>query len=196
MDLTTAVTISVSVLLAVGGYVATYAYNLKLAQRKDRLDRVNAQLSDFYGPLLALVSAGESSFDAFRQKHRPDKPWIFGRGETPTEQKSATWRLWMVEVFMPLNVAIVDVITKHADLLDESDMPKPLLDACSHVAAYRAVIKQWEQGDFSELTSVINFPSPDLFLFASEGFTRLKGEQQRLLGQKVAPSVAGTAGLM
>jgi hypothetical protein len=187
MDLTTSVTIAVSVLLAVVGYVATYAYNLKLAQRKDRLDRVNAQLSDFYGPLLALVSAGESSFGAFRQKHRPDKPWIFERGETPSEQKSAAWRLWMVEVFMPLNVAIVDVITKHADLLDESDMPQPLLDACAHVAAYRAVIKQWEQGDFSELGSVINFPSPDLFLFASEGFTRLKGEQQRLLGQKGRP---------
>ena len=32
----------------------------------------------------------------------------------------------MVEVFMPLNVAIVDVITKHADLLDAIRASKDL----------------------------------------------------------------------
>lgn len=184
MDWTTAVTIAVSVLLAAGGYVATYAYNLRLAQRKDRLERVNKQLSDFYGPLLALVSAGNSSWEAFRQRYRPNSG-SFWSDPPPTPEEEAAWRLWMIEVFMPLNGQMVDVITQHADLLDESDMPQPLLEACAHVAAYRPIIKQWELGDFSEHTSVINFPGMQMMLFAEAGFARLKGQQQELLGTVV-----------
>jgi hypothetical protein len=44
MDWTTAVTVSTSVLIALSGYVATYVYGLRLARRKDRLERVNRQL--------------------------------------------------------------------------------------------------------------------------------------------------------
>lgn len=184
MDWTTGLTIAVTVLLAVVGYLATYAYNLKLAQRKDRLDRINRQLSDFYGPLLALDSASKSAWSAFRQRYRPDSRSFWGDDPPPTAEEEAAWRLWMTEVFMPLNVGMVDVITQHADLLDESNMPQALLDACAHVKAYRPVIKQWEMGDFSEHISVISFPSTPLWLFASEGFARLKAEQSDLLGGK------------
>jgi hypothetical protein len=40
--------------VAVGGYFATYRHNLRLAARNDRLDRLNRQLEELYGPLIAL----------------------------------------------------------------------------------------------------------------------------------------------
>ena len=53
-----ATAIVVSVLVALIGYVVKYFNDLRLAQRKDRLDRVSHQLSDLYGPLFALNAAG------------------------------------------------------------------------------------------------------------------------------------------
>jgi hypothetical protein len=184
MDWTTGLTIAVSVLLALGGYLATYTYNLKLAQRKDRLDRVNQQLSELYGPLLALASASGACWIAFRQRYRPSALSFWDSDPTPTTHEAAAWRIWMTEVFMPLNERIADVITQRAHLLDESDMPESLLTACAHVNAYRPVIKQWEAGDFSEHISGINFPSLEVLHFASEGFRKCKAEQAQLLARR------------
>lgn len=184
MDWQTAAPIAVSILLAVAGYLATYLYNLKLSERKDRLDRVNKQLGEFYGPLLALTSSGRSAWLAFRTRYRPDTPSYWSDAPPPTPEEAEAWRLWTTEVFMPVNLRIVDLITRHADLLDESEMPQVLLDVCAHVAAYQAVLKQWEMEDFSEHTSVINFPSLELIRFASTGFARIKTEQSELLGSR------------
>ena len=183
MDWSTAAPIAVSILLAVAGYLATYLYNLKLSQRKDRLDRVNQQLSDFYGPLFALASSGNSAWRAFRGRYRPESRSFWGDEPPPTPEEEAAWRLWMTEVFMPLNLRVVDLITRHADLLDESQMPQVLLDACAHVAAYQAILKRWELGDFSEHVSVINYPGLELQRFAAAGFAKLKTEQIELLGR-------------
>lgn len=48
-------TMIVTVGLAFLGYLATYANGLRLTQRQARLDRVNAQLNNFCGPLFALM---------------------------------------------------------------------------------------------------------------------------------------------
>ncbi len=187
-------TIAVSVLLAVLGYIATYTYNLKLAQRKDRLERVNKQLAEFYGPLLALSGAAQSAWEAFRQRHRPDTRSYWSNDPPPSEEEAAAWRLWMTEVFMPLNLDMVELIHKHADLLDTADMPQGLLDACAHVASYRPVMKQWEMGDYSEHTATINFPSDQVSFIAREGFNKLKAEQSVLLGGTRAPGPPGPTG--
>jgi hypothetical protein len=183
MDWKLAATLAVSIAIAVAGYLATYLNNLRLTQRKDRLERVDRQLSELYGPLLALVSAGNSSWAAFRSRYRPESRFFWDDAEPPTTAEAEAWRLWMTEVFMPINERIVDVITDHADLLVEPEMPPCLLAACAHVAAYRPVLSSWGRGDFSEHTSVINFPSAELLDYASSAFTRLKAEQSSLLGQ-------------
>ncbi|MFE2062162.1 hypothetical protein ACFXDH_07110 [Streptomyces sp. NPDC059467] len=47
------------------GYLATYVNGLRLTQRQARLDRVNAQLNDFYGPLFALMESNSRVYDTF-----------------------------------------------------------------------------------------------------------------------------------
>ncbi|MFE2977842.1 hypothetical protein [Streptomyces sp. NPDC059258] len=63
----------VTIALAFAGYVAAYLNGLRLAQRSERLARVNRQLSGFYGPLFAITEANSRAFDAFAQRNpRPD----------------------------------------------------------------------------------------------------------------------------
>jgi hypothetical protein len=180
----TVVTVIASVLIAVLGYFATYAYSLRLAQRKDRLDHINRQLSDLYGPLVALSTSGESAWRGFRRLYRPGISY-FGTDPPPNDAELAAWRLWMTEVFMPLNEQMFEVITNNAELLVESEMPQPLLDVCAHVAGYRPVLKSWAAGDTSRNTSVINFNGRELADYALSRYTALKIEQRELMGRKV-----------
>ncbi len=181
MGWATGITVVVSVLLAVGGYVATYLYNLRLAQRKDRLEHVNRQLSELYGPLVALTTSGESAWTEFRKLYRPGVAF-WGTQPPPTDDEAAAWRLWMTEVFMPLNERIVDVVTNNAELLEETQMPQPLLDVCAHVAGYRPVLWSWANGDTTRHFSTSNFNGRELAEYALTRFETLKVEQRRLMG--------------
>lgn len=148
MDTKTAITLFVTALLAVFGYLVTYFNNMRLSQRRDRLERVNRQLEKLYGPLFALVRTSTITWDAFRQESSHDGPF-WNSENPPTNEASAEWRLWMTTVFMPLNERMREIIIEHADLLDESEMPSCLLLLCAHVSAYRSVMRKWEQDDYS-----------------------------------------------
>lgn len=185
MSWTEAVTL-IGVCVAALGYVYKYQTDLKLLQRNDRLERVNRQLSDFYGPLLALTRSSERSWEAFRQRYRPGSRSYWHPEPPASEDDVTAWRLWMATVFMPMHQQMMDIVLTHADLIDESEMPLCLLDLCAHVSGYQAVLKQWESGDISMIRedniSVVNFPSHALTTYAAEAFDRLKAEQARLLG--------------
>src|SRR4051812_11160709 len=186
MSWTEAATLIGALVVAIG-YVYKYQTDLKLLQRNDRLERINRQLSDFYGPLLALTRSSQRSWEAFRQRHRPPPERSFWKPDPPiTEEDAAAWRLWMTNVFVPMHQQMLDIVLTHADLIDESEMPLCLLDLCAHVSGYQAVLKQWESGEISvarvDNISVVNFPSQALTDYASDAFDRLKAEQSRLLG--------------
>jgi len=139
LDQKTLLTLSVTVLLALLGYVATYLYNLRLSQRKDRLGRINRQLQDLYGPLYSLVRTSSITWDGFRQKCRPGGAF-WDPNNPPSADEAAEWRLWMTTVFMPLNLRMEKTIIEHTDLLDETNMPLCLLMLCAHVSSYKSVI--------------------------------------------------------
>lgn len=183
VDLATGATLAVTILLAVGGYAAKYWNDLRISERKDRLDRLNRQLSEFYGPLYALTLAGAAAWDALLQSwgRRDPEGRPLPIGESEAERRA--WEMWMRDIFMPINRRMVSIVTEKADLLDEDEMPHVLLDLCTHVYGYEAVLKQWEQGDFSEQTSGIGFPRIGLEAFVKAEFPRLKAEQIKLIGE-------------
>lgn len=177
------------VLVAAVGYVVKYLTDIRLAQRNDRLERVNRQLSEFYGPLLALTRSSDESWRAFRHRYRPEPGSFWKPDPPPTRADAIAWRLWMTTVFMPMHQRMTELVLTHADLIDESDMPPCLLTMCAHVAGYRAILEEWETGDVSvareDNVSVVNFPAQELAEYAATAFARLKAEQGRLLGSKV-----------
>jgi hypothetical protein len=187
------------VLVAAIGYLVKYFNDIKLAQRTDRLERINRQLSDFYGPLLALTRSSEESWRAFRRRYRPPEGESFWKMDPgPTAEDVRIWRLWMTTVFVPVHQRMTDLVLTHADLIDESDMPPCLLIMCAHVSGYQAIIKEWETGEISlareDNLSVVNFPGHELAIYAAGAFARLKAEQCELLGStasRMSPSWRG-----
>jgi hypothetical protein len=176
----------IGVCVAAIGYVFKYRTDLTLAQRNDRLARINRQLSEFYGPLLAHTQSMEESWRAFRRRYRPAEGSFWRGDPPPTREDVIAWRLWMTTVFLPLNQRMSDLVHHHADLIEEPEMPSCLLVLCAHVAGYQAIIKEWETDDISlareDNISVVNFPGRELAAYATDAFGRLKKEQQKLLG--------------
>ncbi|WP_050502687.1 hypothetical protein [Streptomyces monomycini] len=175
----------VTVFVAATGYAATYLTNLRLARRKDHLDRVNRQLSELYGPLYAQAEAVDRAWRKF----------VDGGGNVwtalapVTTEQAATWRLWMSTVFMPLNRRMVETVVSHADLLCEDTIPEPLKELCAHVACYEPIIARWQEDGFDSVqvddhVSIAgNFLRRELDDYLRNSFESLKLEQARLLAQ-------------
>jgi len=181
MDQTFIITTSLTILLALFGYLFTWFSGRRSIQRQAQLDRINQQLSDLYGPLFALVESSDISWRAFRSRYQPNSRY-FSDITPPSEQDIEVWRLWMQTVFMPVNSQMVHIIQNNADLLIESEMPKCLLLLLAHVASFKAVVKKWESDDFSEHESLVVYPSEELIQYVNGAFQSLKTEQARLIG--------------
>lgn len=171
--------IAITSCLALIGLLGTYLYNLRLARRKDRLDLVTRQINEFYGPFYISTQAGKLGVAAFRKKL--GQKAVFADRTKPTPMELEEWKIWLPTVLMPINEHREKLILSSAHLIRESEMPSCLLLFVAHVAAYRSVLRKWEQGDYSEFLSVIDFPA-EIEAYASTSFIELKHEQARLLG--------------
>ena len=172
----------ITVLLAFLGYLATYVNNLALARRRERLDLVSKQLNEFYGPLYLSSKASGIAYQAFKKKlgivakdgFAPD-----ASGDTPTMKE---WRLWVVEVLMPMNLNQETIILRSAHLIREQEVPQCLLNFVAHIAAWKAVLKKWASGEYSEQFSLVPYPS-EVAEYASLAYQELKAEQLQLIGR-------------
>jgi hypothetical protein len=174
--------------LAFLGYLATYLNGLRLAQKQARLTRVNLQLSEFYGPLFALMEANSRVYDTFSERYaRPDGRDPFRHDIPPSEHELAEWRTWAGTVFIPNIQAMRDVVVSKADLLIEEEMPQVLLDLCAHVSGYEITAAGWARGNYDEHLSLIPFPGQELRRYTRDRFALLKSEQARLLGHRARP---------
>ena len=171
-----------STLIALIGLFWKYFSDLAMQRRKDKLERLNLQLKRLYGPLYAAVHTGEHSWLRFRELYRPNLPY-FGGAEPPKETDLEAWRLWMTEVFMPINLRMEATIVENADLLIEETMPPCFLLLCAHVAAYKPILKRWERNDYSEHVSISVYPRGEMMAYIDRSFLELKRQQSHLLGR-------------
>jgi len=51
----------------------------------------------------------------------------------------------------------------------------------AHVSAYKVVIEKWSKSDFTQHTSVIDYPREEMAEHLEKSFQRLKSEQQLTL---------------
>lgn len=178
----------VTVVLAFAGYLVTYWSGRRLSQRQERLNRVNRQLSEFYGPLLALTETDSRLYHAFAQRHpRSDgrSPLQHGPEESPlTEEERAEWRLWITTVFLPSQRAMRELLLTKADLLSEAEMPRLLLEVYAHASWQEIAVARWERGDLTVESFPTPFPAGAIRRYARSEFDRLKREQAALLGRR------------
>jgi hypothetical protein len=183
MDETTTliVTTSITLALALIGYFAAYVNNLILARRREKLKRINRQLSELYGPMFGITHASDIAWQEFKKKYRFGKEF-FGEKKRLNSKEFGAFQLWMTTIFMPMNKRLFDLILSKSDLLIEADMPESMLRFCAHIAAYEAVLERWKNKDFSEIQSVIHYPG-EINDYARKSFVQLKAEQDLLLGK-------------
>jgi hypothetical protein len=186
METEAIITVVVTVAIAASGYAVKYWSDVRLAAREARLARINRQLSEFYGPMYAMAQAGQAAFTALWERSGRDPKAVLH--DAPDERFTPIWQSWMTHIFMPLNRRMVSLVVDKADLLDEDEMPESLWMLCAHVYGYEGILRQWETGDDSQLTSAVVFPRQPLRDYVGRRFNELKVEQVRLLGKRARSS--------
>jgi hypothetical protein len=163
-----------TILVAFAGYALTFVSAHMLARRRDKLDLVNKRLNDFYGPLYVASEAGNIAYRSLLKKQGKT------RSEPITDEDLKDWVLWMRTIFIPLNEIREKIIIENAHLIVEEHMPQCLLDFVTHVVGYKAVLRKWADGDFSERRSTIGWP-PEFDIYVKKSYAALKAEQMRLM---------------
>lgn len=125
---------------------------------------------------MALLSASDLVYRRWRET---EFTW-HGGWDNATDERKNLWRLWMSDVFMPLNRRMADIIITHGHLIDEDHMPPELLVLCAHVAGYEELTKQWDRGNYDRMLPYILFPGV-VQEYAQQSFQRLKNRQTRLI---------------
>ena len=172
----------VTIILALVGYFFTYLNNLRLAKRADRLKFVTTQLDELYGPLYVITQSGQILFQALNAKGLKKGRFIINQDAPDSAEDISDWRIWIEEVFQPLNEQLDQIIINKAHLIIEEEMPHCLKRFLAHSAGYKVVIKKWQMGDFTERSSVISFPV-EIEEYAEKSYLMLKEQQKNLIGK-------------
>jgi len=180
MDLTNFSSLVIPVLLALSGYLFTYFYGSKLEQRKNRLERINGQLDEFYGPLLATVQSNQQAWESFLAKHDNNADF-YKKKNNPTPEQVTEFHDWMETVFMPNNEEINDIIVNNTSLLIENEMPKVILELLAHIMEFRINFKARKEPHYEVAESVSKYPGKDLLDYCVKSFKKLKTEQIRII---------------
>jgi hypothetical protein len=163
-----------TVTVAFAGYIITSWSAHILARRRDKLELVNKRLNEFYGPLYVASEAGNIAYRSLLKKQGKIQ------SEPITDEDLKDWVLWMRTIFIPLNDIREKIIIDNAHLIIEEKMPQCLLDFVTHVVGYKAVLRKWADGDFSERRSTIGWP-PEFDVYVRNSYATLKAEQTRLM---------------
>jgi hypothetical protein len=171
-----------ALLAAALGAFLTYLYALRMRRSQARLDRLNAQLSDLYGPLYATMESSRIAHRAFVDVLRPGRTSLFDP-EDPlrTDEELWLWREWVLHVLHPRAPHAHELITERAHLLIEDTIPDFMLEFCAHKAGYDALIRRWECQDYSANLSVVRHPGAVLYDYLRDSFIALKRDQAREL---------------
>lgn len=160
----------------------TYNTTRRLSRRSDQIAFVGRQLSELYGPLYALSVCNSTTWAEFVKRYGSGNTYIFTASGYAKPEVVQAWKYWLRFVFMPIKRKILDIILGHTDLIEGKDMPKCLTEFTAHVWGYEVTLAQWEDGDYSNLTSVYNHPGDAFDNYVKEKYEALKHRQNSLLG--------------
>jgi hypothetical protein len=119
-----------------------HLYSMNLERHKAELNLIGNQINDLYGPLLSLYNLRNSAFRALLTLHGNGRKHFFD-GTKLTADDLQKWRMWRTAVFMPVLLKMEETIIQNGHLID-GNAPASFPELLSHVASYRATIKEWD----------------------------------------------------
>jgi len=180
MRLTTFLTIVIPVIMA---FIA-YFNSVRLERRKNRLERINMQLDEFYGPLLAIVQSSQQAWENFIAKHG-NNPNFYKKEQNPSKEEVAEFHNWMSTVFMPNNEKLHDIIVNNTSLLVEDEIPPVLLGLLAHILEFRIIFDQRQDQHDEVAETKSKYHGKELLLYCEENFKHLKTEQIKIINGKL-----------
>jgi hypothetical protein len=160
---------------AVFGFFSKSIYDLLIERRKANLAYINNQIEKLYGPLYILDNASTTAYKTFIKKIKREKDPNLEKPLSEKELKE--WILWVKDIFMPINLQMENIIKLNSHLLNENDTPKAILDFICHITVYKIVLKKWENNDYQEIYSLIDYPE-ELSNYIAISYNDLKIKQQ------------------
>lgn len=183
MDTPTFLGILIPVIVAVIGYLFTYFYSRRIEREKNRLIRINKQLDQFYGPLLAIVQANQQAWENFIARHE-DNPDFYKKKNHPSPEQVAEFHTWMSRVFMPNNDQLYEIIVNNTSLLNENTIPDVLLKLIAHIMEFRIYFEERVDKHSEVAETKSKYPGKALLEYCEEKFSQLKNEQLKLIKRK------------
>lgn len=128
-------------------------YDIASGIHQRRLERVTAQVEKLYGPLRALVRAGDVAWLDFRRHVRPKQQGFFDSPPPPTPEELDAWILWMTEVFVPLHEKMEAIILEHVHLVEGSAFPDEFDSLLAHISGYKPALAKWKEKGQRDLSA-------------------------------------------
>lgn len=180
---------SFSLLAAASGFLASYFNSKLIEERKARIERVNEQLREFVGPLLATVATSHSAWAAMiAQTGMSARAFQEAVAADPKGSEGAAYRAWMTSVLQPLNEKAAALVFERIDLLDDVAAVPELMQLVAHTCTTRVVLQRWKEGDLSA-RSRVSYPDT-LLAWSQRTFLKAKKQQASLLGTAGGPGEA------
>lgn len=168
----------ISVLVAFIGLFGI-GYQIR-ARRKDdilknQLDRLNKQITEFYGPLHALYETGHQNYYAFLE--------LYGH---EFDFNNPHFKQWDIKIFQPTNLKMEDIIINKMDLIIGNTIPEFFFQFCEWLTAQKAYINAESQPDFDNeswrpIRDNYKHPEDEMRLYLKASFEVLKKTQGDVL---------------
>jgi hypothetical protein len=170
------------------GHLVTIFYDRYNKKRARMLDFLDSQINEFYGPLYILTKAGKSLTNDFFGKVNETAQFPDPGEENP----NAEWRLWVENVFMPLNSKIEKIILEKWYLIndDASGGSDDLVKFMVHSSEWKVLIKKWSLNDFSDYHTETAYPE-GIIRYAEANYRKLR-KRQTGLRKKISYVKTGT----
>ena len=181
--ISTLATLAVSIISLVVSLLVTHRSNRRNQVHKDELERVNLQLRNVYGPLYSSVHAGDQAWEHFCIDAAQIRGSDFLTDGKMTDEEVLNFKTWVEAVFMPINLRLEKIIYENGDLI-EGSLDPCLMQACTHINAYKAIVARWREPNYKgRLKPSVDYPTEDLLKHLKTHMDALQGRQQRLIRQ-------------
>ena len=162
-----------------------------------QLKLINAQLNDFYAPLLSLTRASNILVIAFAKEQKRSHHSFFDLDDgdhqsIPTLENLLSWKRAMKETFLPMNDQREKLVVERAALILGDIFPLQLSQMLAHTREFRSVMASWkdqtsqqtwqafvQHGKYAFRPS-IPFPAKELLAYAEESYKKLIDRKQQL----------------
>lgn len=193
------ISIIASVILALLGHWINRQREMESERRRLRLERLDAQLRDYFGPIAANLLSSKLAFNTlmrtwsrhthaspgetpaakyFRVLRRAEK-LEHASGEIEVEWVRDSWISFHTQIVGPIHKQTMHILQSKSHLYDGSYSTQ-MLQFIAHQIEYDLLMLRWAQGEYNMLINTVEFPQGFEATVAKE-MARLREEQQDLI---------------